>query len=410
MIPISTAFDHIQATVHPRPLESTPLTSAVGKILATDVHADMDSPPHNKSVMDGYAVRASDVNSGRLELNVVETIVAGSWPQQTVEPGCAARIMTGAPMPQGADCVVMIEKTTEVQGTSSPRVEIGLTEITEGHHMMPRATNFSRGDKVFEKGHPIQPSDVGLLAEVGQVVVDVYKPPTVAVLPTGDELVSAEELPGPAQIRNSNGPMLVAMNQSLGFPVHALGVGRDDEAQLRQLVEKGLQSDILILSGGVSAGMLDLVPKVLANCGVEEVFHKVAVKPGKPIWFGQRLQDGHRTYVFGLPGNPVSSLVGFHLFVRHAIACMFEKSSQQRYRRAVLTADHQTRGNRPTFWPGKLTTNSLASRQVQPIAWNGSSDLRALGAADCLIHFPLEKQDYMTNDEVDIWPLSSSVQ
>lgn len=405
MIPISNAFDHIQATVKPQPSESATLSSAVGKRLATDVHSDMDSPPHNKSVMDGYAIRASDIHSGQRELNVVETIVAGSWPQKKVEPGCAARIMTGAPMPEGADCVVMIEKTTEIRDTGSHRVRIELTEIVEGHHMMRQAANFSCGDKVYEQGHQIQPSDIGLLAEVGQVAIEVYKPPTVAVLPTGDELVDANRLPGPAQIRNSNGPMLIAMNHALGLPVHALAVGRDDETQLRQLVETGLQNDILILSGGVSAGMLDLVPKVLTDCGVKEVFHKVAVKPGKPVWFGQRLQDGHRTYVFGLPGNPVSSLVGFHLFVRHAINCMFGQPHRQRYRRAILTADHQTRGNRPTFWPGKQILDTLVSRQVQPIPWNGSSDLRALGAADCLIHFPLEKQNYEIDDEVDIWPL-----
>ena len=405
MISISTALGHIQATVHPRPIQQTSLLSSVGKVLASDVVADLDSPPHNKSVMDGYAVRSADINAGQLDLVVTETIVAGSCPQQAVQPGCAARIMTGAPLPSGADAVVMIEDTKILSGSETSKVRIDLTRIKPGQHTMQRANNYRCGDLVLEKGHQVRAADIGILAEVGQAKVDVYTQPRVAVLPTGDELVEVNQLPGPAQIRNSNGPMLVALNQAMGFAVEPLEIGRDNEEQLRQQVQLGLQSDILLMSGGVSAGMLDLVPKVLADCGVEQIFHKVAVKPGKPIWFGQRVQDSHISYVFGLPGNPVSSLVGYHLFVRQAIRCMFEQTEHPRCRRAVLATDHQTRGNRPTFWPGKIVVDSQTTRHVVPVQWNGSSDLRALCSSDCLILFPVEKHDYQANEAVEIWPL-----
>lgn len=406
MISISNALEQIRNTVESHAVSPQKLLSSVGMTLARDVLADLDSPPHDKSVMDGYAVQSSDIQAGRRDLVVTETIVAGSSPQQPVEPGCAARIMTGAPLPHGADAVVMIEKTSQIEGTDPPQVRIDIPQLSPGHHMMSRGKNYRSGDVVLKQGHQIRAADIGLLAEVGHDVVDVYRQPTIAVLPTGDELVDVQQLPGPAQIRNSNGPLLVALNRANGFEVDALDIGRDDPAQLKRLVEQGLQKDVLLLSGGVSAGMLDLVPQVLADCGVEQVFHKVAVKPGKPIWFGRWASGLHHCYVFGLPGNPVSSLVGYHLFVRYAIQCMFQQADRQRWSYAELGDNHQTRGNRPTFWPGKINADSGTTRRVTPLPWNGSSDLRALGQADCLIHFPLEKEDWRAGDVLEIWPLT----
>ncbi len=403
MISISEAWDHIESNVVPQPIHNTNLLSATGHILANDVIADVDSPPHDKSIMDGYAVRAADLYAGQLELDVIETIVAGSCPQISLRPGTAARIMTGAPLPPGADAVVMVEQTEIVSDTD--RVKFHVTDLKAGQHTMRRADNYHSGEVLFKKGHRVRPADIGLLAEVGQSEVSVYRQPRVAVLPTGNELVDVQQIPGPAQIRNSNGPMLTALNQANATEVRVLEVGRDEESALRAQVNIGLQHDILLLSGGVSAGMLDLVPKVLTDCGVQKIFHKIAVKPGKPIWFGRRVQDSHTCYVFGLPGNPVSSLVGYHLFVRHAIDCMFEQIPRQRWRCARLANDHHTRGNRPTFWPGRIVVDSKSTRYVIPEQWNGSSDLRTLGSSDCLIHFPVEKHDYHAEEEVEIWPL-----
>ena len=316
MISVSEAFDAIRQHVKLASPAHIPLDQAVGRRLASDVQSDVDSPPHDKSVMDGFAVRSQDVQSEATELKIIETVIAGGWPEKTVEPGQATRIMTGAPMPPGADAVVMIEQTETRADESGDWVQINADNIFAGKHRMTRATNFATGDVIFHAGHSVRPIDIGLLAEVGCHAVPVYSQPSVAVLPTGNELVDCEAAPNRGQIRNSNGPMLVAMSQSLGLPTTNLGIGRDDPNQLAQQIERGLERDILILSGGVSAGMMDLVPGLLKEQGVEQIFHKVKMKPGKPVWFGVRNSNEKQTIVFGLPGNPVSSLVGFQLFVR----------------------------------------------------------------------------------------------
>ena len=231
MISISEAWDHIESNVVPQPIHKINLLSATGLILADDIIADVDSPPHDKSIMDGYAVRAADLHAGQLELDVIETIVAGSCPQISLRPGTAARIMTGAPLPPGADTVVMVEQTEIVSDTD--RVKFHVTDLKAGQHTMRRADNYHSGDVLFKKGHRVRPADIGLLAEVGQSEVSVYRQPRVAVLPTGNELVDVQQIPGPAQIRNSNGPMLTALNQANAAEVRVLEVGRDEESALR---------------------------------------------------------------------------------------------------------------------------------------------------------------------------------
>ena len=200
--------------------------------------------------------------------------------------------------------------------------------------------------------------------------------------------------------------MLVAMAESLGLPTTSLGIGRDDPAQLSQLIEKGLDHDILILSGGVSAGLVDLVPGLLKEQGVEQIFHKVKIKPGKPIWFGVRNSADRQLIVFGLPGNPVSSMVGFQLFVQATLDQLTgSEAGEPTSEFCQLAKPHQTRGNRPTYWPGRTITDDQTSRKVEPLAWNGSSDLRALGQADGLIYFSADSHDHPAGEIVKFFPL-----
>lgn len=406
MISTNEAFELIRNSVRQAKRQTLPLAESVGRRLAEAIRSDVDSPPHDKSVMDGFAVRSQDVQPGMSELKVIETVVAGGWPERKIESGQATRIMTGAPIPQGADAVVMIELTEPRTDDSGDWVRINLDQMPSGKHRMARAANFSAGDTVFESGHPIRPIDVGLLAEVGCHSVPTYAKPSVAVLPTGDELVGCDHLPDRGHIRNSNGPMLISMAESLGLPTTCLGIGRDDPTQLAQLIERGLDHDILIMSGGVSAGMMDLVPGLLKEQGVEQVFHKVKMKPGKPVWFGVRNSGDRQSIVFGLPGNPVSSMVGFHLFVRATIDQLTGGTTgDPESVNCLLASPHQTRGDRPTYWPGRSIVDDETTRKVEPLAWNGSSDLRALGQADGLIYFSPDSHDHPAGETVKFFPL-----
>jgi molybdopterin molybdotransferase len=214
-------------------------------------------------------------------------------------------------------------------------------------------------------------------------------------------------LPGRGQIRNSNGPMLLAMARGLGLQVSDLGIGRDEPGPLTERIQAGLDHDLLLLSGGVSAGTMDLVPGILNELGVQQVFHKVHVKPGKPIWFGVLEQKEKRTYVFGLPGNPVSSLIGFQLFVKSAIRKLTgDAVGNFKSEIGQLSSPHQTRGDRPTYWPGKRVNDDSPVRKFQPLMWRGSSDLFALGESDGLIYFPAESQDHPAGEQVVFYPFA----
>ena len=406
MISVAEAFDLIRQTVQPMPAEQTHLLRTAGRYLVDPVVSDIASPPHDKSMMDGFAIRASDWSPGA-EFKIGETIIAGAVPTRSLGSLEAARIMTGAPLPTGADAVVMVE-LAEVKNEQT--VTFQIDSITAEKHVLRMGANFSSGQKLFAAGHRIRPSDIGLLAEVGVSEVRVGGSPSVAVLPTGDELVPCDQMPGPGQIRNSNGPLLLAMLKAIGLAGVDLGIGRDNESDLVARIQLGLQHDVLILSGGVSAGQKDLVPGVLKSLGVEEVFHKVKVKPGKPIWLGIRKPTGqrsHPTIVFGLPGNPVSSLVGYQLFVRYCLKMLAGGGTElARPRQALLSRDHQTRGNRPTYWPGRVVIGDGCELQVEPLNWNGSSDLLALGQADGLIFFSEEEHDHTAGKQVSFYAFS----
>ncbi len=409
MITVEEAFLAVEANVERLPDETIGLDKAVGRILASDVHSDVDSPPHNKSVMDGFAVRAADIAAGVTEFRVLETIIAGGLPTAKVTPGTTSRIMTGAPLPAGSDSVVMIEMSNLGYTDPTPeKVTLNVEgKFTAGKHQMARAGNFASEDLIFKAHHQIRPVDIGLLAEIGASTVTVVAQPTIAVLPTGDELVDCSQTPAASQIRNSNGPMLCAIANGWVPVVKDLGIGVDKRADLEAKVRSGLTHDMLILSGGVSAGTMDLVPEVLASQGVKTIFHKVKVKPGKPIFFGVAdRDDGQRCYVFGLPGNPVSSLVGMHLFASTAVRKMTgvaPNAARPVRHGAILSAPHQTRGDRPTYWPGRRCDCS-DPRLVEALRWNGSSDLLSLRDAEGLIYFPVSESPHEAGAEVEFLP------
>ncbi|MEL7496317.1 MAG: gephyrin-like molybdotransferase Glp [Planctomycetota bacterium] len=399
MISIEEAFEKLAATIAPIGVETVSLAELAGRILQEDLSADLDSPPYDKSMMDGFAVRSQDVTSKDKCFSIIETVTAGEQASNRLVANSATRIMTGAPIPEDADAILMVELAEEIESNGQTQVRFDLDHVAPEKHLLRQGTNFSNGDVLFTKGTSIRAHDVGLLAEIGVTTAKVGTRPTIAVLPTGDELVGHAQKPSNAQIRNSNSPMISSLGRSLGFSVEELEVGRDDEAQLRQLMQQALQQDVLILTGGVSAGQKDLVPSVLKSLGVKEVFHKVRIKPGKPIWFGVT-GDEKPTYVFGLPGNPVSSLVGFQLFVASALQGLMGGAIEHpKMITATLANGHQARGNRPTYWPAAWSAGSITNA-VEPLRWNGSSDLRALGLADGFVFFDAQKLEFEAGEEV----------
>jgi molybdopterin molybdotransferase len=264
-----------------------------------------------------------------------------------------------------------------------------------------------RGDVVLRSGGVLTPAQIGLAAEVGRAMLSVVPRPRVAILSTGDELVPAGVVPSAGQIRNSNGPLLAALTTRAGGVPVELGIARDDRVDLRAKIAEGLKADALVLSGGVSAGVLDLVPSVLEELGVQQVFHKVNVKPGKPLWFGSfKANDGAVKSVFGLPGNPVSTLVCFELFVRPAIERLSDKAwlPARETQEWTLLNDFVHNGDRPTYWPGirLVIAEGKFSSGVVPLEWKGSGDLRTIAEADCLICFPAGDRRYAAGETVQV--------
>lgn len=406
MLTVAAALEKLVATVQPFGLWDIALDDSLGLVLGKDVGSPEDIPPFDKSLMDGYAVRSEDVSSGFASLRVTEIITAGRVPTRNIGVGEAAQIMTGAPVPDGADVVVKIEETSRDRDHVLIRTVV---PPRAGTNIMLRGTSVSAGDCVLRAGLVLCAPHIGALAELGYAAIPTRRRPSVAVLATGDELVPVEVKPGPAQIRNSNASMLAAQIETAGGTPVRLGIARDDRDELRLKIQQGLQCDILVLSGGVSAGTLDLVPTTLAEMGVTEVFHKVEMKPGKPIWFGILERRGHLEhgdsspcYVFGLPGNPVSSLVCCELFVRTAVRrLMGVEPAVVRPNLAKLEHDYSTRPDRPTYHPARLTQGASGSLAVTLVPWHGSSDLCGTVAANGMAYLSGEARQYRAGDELE---------
>ena len=359
-------------------LEEVELTDALGRVLAEDVRADADMPPFDRSAMDGYAVRAADTAGAPIVLPVAGQVRAGHYSDQPLPPGQAVQIMTGAPVPVGATAVQPVEKTRALDGGT--RVEI-LEPVASGAHIARRGCEVTAGDVVLEAGMSIDPATIAVLAAVGNARVKVGRRPTVSVLITGDELVDVGDSPARGRIRNSNGYALMAQVEAAGATAHALGVVPDHADLIADAVRKGLRSDVLVISGGVSEGAFDLVEEVLARFDVALLFTKVAIKPGAPLVFGRRGD----TLVFGLPGNPVSAQVTFDVFVRAALLRM--QGSRVVARPTVeveLLEAMSNRSGRKNYLPGRIRVQDgrLVAARV-PTA--GSADVVAHAAANGLV-------------------------
>ncbi|WP_339734492.1 gephyrin-like molybdotransferase Glp [uncultured Gimesia sp.] len=400
MLSVQEAFQLILETVKPSPPQDCSLFEGTHCVLAKGTVSDLNVPPFDKALMDGFAVNSADLPEGKATLKILETIYAGSVPTLPLQAGQTSQIMTGAPLPAGADAVVQIEhcRINEEQQT----VQIETSPVAPGKNMLYRASVLETGAPVIEAGTLLRPQEIGALAETGSPTISVRRPPSVSILATGDELVPPEESPQAGQIRNSNEVMLYSqILQSHARPI-PLGIARDERTHLSEKIQEGLKSDFLLLSGGVSAGTLDLVPSELQAAGVKQVFHKVNLKPGKPLWFGilERENQGP-CYIFGLPGNPVSSMVCFDLFVRTAIRQFMEfPAPKPAPVQARLSADFQSRGDRPTYHPAQVEWKS-GEAVVTPLKTLGSADLRSTVTANAVALFPTGNQLYQAGLQVD---------
>jgi len=357
------------------------LPDAAGLVLAENVKADRDLPPFDRARMDGYAVRAADVTGAWSELDVVSDAPAGSSAAVLLHRGQCARISTGAPLPAGADSVVMVERSEAVGGR---RVRLA-GPVTSRQHVAPRGEEARRGRVLAPRGTLLTPARTGLLAMVGHTKPLVQPAPSVAVLATGNELVGLEDQPARQQIRDSNSVLVEAMLGRLGVrEVRPLGIARDRRGHLARCLRRGLESDLLLTSGGVSVGDCDLVPQALAELGCRIVIHKVAMRPGKPFLFAEGPAG---QLVFGLPGNPVAVLVTLLEFAGPAVRKLMGRSPEVRERRARLRAPCSKEPGRMAFLPAR-TVCRPGGPETEPIAWHGSADLVAASQANSLIVLP----------------------
>jgi len=383
MVDFSDALRTVLAHVQRLQAASVPLGEAVGLALAEDVASDVDMPPFDKSAMDGFAVVAADLHAAPRVLRVVEEIPAGAVPTRAVHPGECSRIMTGAPVPSGADAVVRVEDTKPGPADGETTV---VKPIEAGGNICFRAEDVARGDVVLRAGHVIRPPEVALLGSCGCARVPVFRRPRVAMLSTGNEVVPVDRVPAPGQIRDANGPYLAARLRALGVEAASLGIAPDEPSRLRAALAEGMQYDALVVSGGVSRGDYDFVPAILRELGTELIFESVAMQPGRPTVFGVC----GRTVVFALPGNPVSLMVTSELFLVPALRTMLGyREVNPRRRKAILAEPVHHRPGRLAYVPGILSETE-SGWTVRPLPYHGSAHVAALSQSDCLVVLPAE--------------------
>ncbi len=363
--------------------ERVALSDSIGRILAEDIFSDMDMPPFDKSAVDGYACRMPVVGVvggvgaqnfvPLLVVKVIETIPAGKTPEKTIEPNECSKIMTGAMVPKGADCIVMIEDT-EVAGDNVIRI----TRDQKAKNICYRAEDIRSGDLVLEKGLKISPAHIAVMAGVGAINPLVAKLPRVGIISTGDELVEPSLTPGIAQIRNSNGWQLEAQVKSVPALPFYLGIAPDEGPELRNMIGLALANhDVVLLTGGVSMGDFDNVPEILQEAGVEILFKKIAIQPGKPTVFGRKGD----TFIFGLPGNPVSSYVLFEIMVKPFLRRMMGNEEPPVELIVPMGIDFSRRKpDRKSMIPVIIRNG-----EVFPIEYHGSAHINAYTKANAIL-------------------------
>jgi molybdopterin molybdotransferase len=366
-------------------VEEITLEQSLGRVLAEDVHANRDLPPCDVSAMDGYAVRAADVAAAPTKLRVIEDIKAGDTPRLAVESGQCARIMTGAPVPVGADTVVRVE---DIRAPANGEVEI-LAPLKPGTDIRRGGENMRRGETVLVAGTEITPGTIGVLATVKQARVKVYRKPRVAILSTGDELEALEAPFTPDKIPDANSYALMAQVQALGIEPERLGIARDNPGELTDFLRRGLDYDMLLISGGTSVGVHDHVRPMLEQLGVTLHFWRVEMRPGHPVAFGTL----NRVFVFCLPGNPVSSMVGFEQFVLPALRGL--TGHPRPFRRTLptrLTHAVKTKPGRVEFVRVTLSRDASGAHTATPTRSQSSGDVLSMARADGLLVVPSDRK------------------
>jgi molybdopterin molybdotransferase len=374
--------------------EEIPLGAAAGRVLARDVAADRDSPAVARSVRDGYAVRATDLPG---ELRIVGEVRAGEGYAGAVGPGEAVEIMTGAPVPAGTDAVVMIEHTRLVDASVSADRRVSIDRTAEPEQFInPQGCEATAGEIVMRAGTRLDYGGVAVLAAFGVHRVPVYRKPSVAIIATGDEIVEVHETPEVFQIRNSNAWSLAAQVTWAGGIPEILPVARDTVEHTREMVGKGLAADLLLLSGGVSAGKYDVVEPVLLGFGAEFLFDRVLIQPGQPLVFGR---VGGK-FFFGLPGNPASTMVTFEIFARAALELLAGQEETALYMPwARLTREFRHRTGLTRFLPAHLSADGA---DVTPVDWHGSGDIPSLARANAYLVADAGRAEYARGELIRV--------
>ncbi|MBA3915086.1 MAG: molybdopterin molybdotransferase MoeA [Acidobacteriales bacterium] len=383
------------AGLHSRGKELIPLLSSPGRILGETITADRDFPPFPRATRDGFAVRASDLAVLPASLRIIAEIKAGAQldPTLQVRDGEAVAIMTGAAVPPGSDAVVMVEYTR----TEQDRVEVRKS-VAFGDNVVPQGAEAKRGDVLLSPGLRVDYPAIAVAASVGRERLLVARKPVIAVLATGDEIVDLSVLPGPHQIRNSNSFSLASQILSAGGEPLILPVAPDKSDRLRELIQDGFEADLLLLSGGVSMGKYDLVEQVLAELDAEFFFTGVEIQPGRPLVFGK----AGSKYFFGLPGNPISTMVTFELFVRPVLQALAgAQPSKLIFTSAQLRSPVKTKTGLKRFLPALLSGEFECAR-VELLPWQGSGDIAALVRANCFLVVPPDRDEIPAGEWVPV--------
>lgn len=376
--------------------EAVPLDQAAGRVLAATVVADRDYPPFPRATRDGYALRSSDVAETPAQLKLIGEVQAGSVFAGQVEEGECVSIMTGAPAPQGCNAVVMVEYTHPME---DGRVMVERT-VLAWENIVPKGSEAAAGTVLLEPGRRIRYPEIALMASVGCTCLQVYRRPRVAIIATGDEVVELDQAPRPYQIRNSNSYSLRTQVAAAGGDPWPLPIAPDESGRLRELIEMGLTADLLLLSGGVSMGKFDLVEGVLRELGAEVFFDGVLIQPGKPLLFGQ----ARGKYFFGLPGNPLSTMVCFELFARPALERLAGiATGPLGFLRARLASAVKVKSGLTRFLPA-LIGGGYSEPSVEVLGWKGSGDLAAMVKANGFLVVPEDRDELKEGEWVGVLP------
>jgi molybdopterin molybdotransferase len=395
MISVEDALAIVFSNLPERKIERVSFQSSLGRVLAQDLSATCDIPPFNRSAMDGYAVTAADVRNAPVELEITGESRAGGGMPDALPAGRAMSIMTGAPVPGGADAVQIIEQC-RVSGDGL-RVRI-LKPVLAGENIAVKGSEAANGKAVLKKGHRVGPAEIAVMATFGYQAVTVWKRPEVAVFATGDELVEVDETPRPDQIRNSNAYCLIGQLEYMGLKSEYLGIVKDDKDVLREKMIQGLERDVLIITGGVSMGEYDYVKEVFQELELEILFSKVAIKPGKPTVFARK---GDKL-IFGLPGNPISALVTFECFVRPALGSLCGMTQPELLRmKGELMEDMEQSSGRMAFFPAWVYWEE-GRLKVQPLPWKSSADIIGFTGANATYIFPRNRNQLKRGETVEV--------